>query len=126
MEIPSELILSQNPKIGNIRGVNFKFVGKEAKQMYAPHWFDNLYFFAPWIIPAIAIISLWIARGSDDKTFRVHAERLFFMALLVVAGATLRTLLVNDGCWLVHTASLAAMIVGAIFPTGETSPVVES
>lgn len=93
--------------------------------MHAPQWFDSLYMFAPWIIPAIAIISLWVARGSEDQIMRRHAERLFFAALLVVAGATLRTLLANDGHWLVHTSSLASMIVGAIFPCAESTPAVE-
>ena len=93
--------------------------------MHAPHWLDSLNLLAPWVIPAIAILSLWLARGSEDANFRRHAERLFFTAFLIVAGATLRTLLANDGCWLVHTASLAVMIVGAIFPYGEATPVVE-
>jgi hypothetical protein len=92
-------------------------IGKEAEQMHAPHWFEVLAGSYPWVIPFVAVTSLWLARGTEDAGFRRIAERLFFGALLLVAWGTLRTILSNEGCWIVHTSSMAAMIVGAIFPS---------
>ncbi|MFN9715929.1 MAG: hypothetical protein ACK57G_19275 [Planctomycetota bacterium] len=61
-------------------------------------------------------MSLWIARLSDDSRIRASAERVYFIMMLVVATATMRTMLANEPCWLLHTASLGMMVVGAIFP----------
>ena len=93
--------------------------------MHAPHWFELFASSYPWIVPAVALISLWIARGSEDQSFRKTAERLFFGALMVVAWGTLRTILANESCWIVHTSSMAVMIVGAIFPSMEAAAISE-
>jgi hypothetical protein len=44
------------------------------------------------------------------------AEACYFGAMIVASMITLRTILADDHCWLLHTASLGAMILGAIFP----------
>jgi hypothetical protein len=96
--------------------------GKEAVQMHDiyPHWFESFAGSYPWIVPLIAIVSLWLARASNDSYFRRIAEPAFFGALLIVSWGTLRTIIANEGCWIVHTSSMAVMVVGAIFPSHET------
>lgn len=83
---------------------------------YTPYWFESFALAFPWVIPSIALLALWFARCSDDRYFRTIAERSFFAAMIVVAWGTLRTVLANEGCWIVHMVSLAAMIVGSVFP----------
>ncbi len=94
--------------------------------MQTEQWLNWLDVSTPWAIPAIALIALWIARGFEDQGYRKAAERLFLGALLVVAWGTLRTILSNEGCWIVHTSSMAVMIVGAVFPSAEPLVVNES
>ncbi|MEM7475162.1 MAG: hypothetical protein AAF483_09240 [Planctomycetota bacterium] len=38
----------------------------------------------------------------------------FFAALLLVAICTVRTVLANEACWLVHTATLGLLIVAGV------------
>ena len=64
----------------------------------------------------LSVVALWIARLMDDAHWRTAAERTFFTVMLIVACGTLRTILANDGCWLLHTGSLCVMVLGAIFP----------
>jgi hypothetical protein len=78
----------------------------------------------PLTIPIIAVIGLWIARLANNDDMRSHAERLFFVAFVIVAGGTLRTMVADDPCWLIHTTSLGVMIVGAVIPATE-APIVE-
>ncbi|MCU0706731.1 MAG: hypothetical protein MUF23_00405 [Pirellula sp.] len=83
---------------------------------YVPYWFESFAAWFPWIVPALSILSLWIARLCDDARVRSNAERIYFIMMLVVATATLRTILADEPCWLLHTGSLCLMVVGAIFP----------
>ena len=41
-------------------------------------------------------------------------EGAYFLTLLIIAGVTIRTIMVNDHCWLVHTVSLGAMTVAGV------------
>ncbi len=83
---------------------------------YVPYWFESFANWFPWIVPALSILSLWIARLCDDALVRSIAERLFFIIMIVVATGTLRTMLANEPCWLLHTGSLGLMVLGAVFP----------
>jgi len=47
------------------------------------------------------------------------AERIYFAAMLLVAWVALRTVIANEGCWLLHMASIGAMVLGATFPVSE-------
>lgn len=42
------------------------------------------------------------------------SQIIYFVALLAVAGLTVRTMLANDGCWLIHTSSLGVLIVSGV------------
>jgi hypothetical protein len=83
---------------------------------YSPYWFELLDCLLPWIVPAIALASLWMARAQGNESLQRTAERMYFAAMLVVAGVTLRTVLADDGCWIVHTSSLGLMVLAVAIP----------
>lgn len=83
---------------------------------YVPYWFESFAAWLPWIVPVLSLLSLWIARLCDDSRVKANAERIFFVMMVVVAMATLRTMLANEPCWLLHTGSLGIMVLGAVYP----------
>ncbi len=83
-------------------------------------WIEQVADSFVWFVPVLAALGLWTVRWNSSKIGRVWAERLFFAALLVVASGTLRTIVVDDPSWLLHTFSLGAMVVGATFPNAPT------
>jgi hypothetical protein len=94
-----------------------RFASRNARSMpYIPYWFESFANWFPWIVPILAVGSLWVARLSEDPTLRTIAERCFYTAMILAACVTLRTILADDGCWLLHTGSLCVMVIGAIFP----------
>lgn len=68
----------------------------------------------PWIVPILALLGLAITKVCDAPQLQRFGERVFFAALLLVAGATLHTVACNNPFWLIHTSSLALMTVGAV------------
>jgi len=86
-----------------------------------PYWFESLGPFLPWVVPCIAIAGLWIAKSSESLQLQRTAERFFFAAMLLVALVALRTVIANEGCWLIHMASIGAMVLGATFPAREVA-----
>lgn len=65
------------------------------------------------VLPLLGIWSLvWskICVGDDAR----RAERQFLLVLVVITIVTLRTVINCDEVWLVHTMTLAAMIIGAL------------
>ena len=83
---------------------------------YVPYWFEAFSQCIPWIVPILALAGLWIARLCEDARIRSAAEACYFGAMVVASMITLRTILADDNCWLLHTSSLGLMILGAIFP----------
>ncbi len=88
-------------------------------------WIETLSMCFPCIVPLVALVGLWVARCSPDREVRQLAERAFIAMMLVVGGGTLRTIVVNDAFWLLHTSSLSIMIVGAIMPGGSVRPSID-
>ena len=80
-------------------------------------WIEQVADCFVWFIPISAAVGLWLARLSVNQLWRLWAQRAFFSTLLLVAGGTLRTVLVDDPSWLLHTLSLGVMVVGAICPS---------
>ncbi len=80
---------------------------------YNPYWFESFAPCLPWIVPVIAIIGLWVAKATDDCSVQRIAERIYFAAMLLVAAVTLRTVVENEGYWLLHMASIGIMALGA-------------
>ncbi len=64
-------------------------------------------------LPLIGSAALALSKLTSGSTARV-AERWFLGILLAVTLITCRTVIVFDACWLVHTATLGMMIVGAL------------
>lgn len=63
------------------------------------------------MIPALAfwaIAALYMQRSDEDCRL---TQLLYFGTLLIIACVTLRTMATNDGCWLIHTATLGITIV---------------
>ncbi len=83
---------------------------------YVPYWFESFATLFPWLVPVLSILGLWVARLCDDTRVRSFAEHAYYCAMMIAAVITLRTILADDHCWLLHTASLCIMVLGAIFP----------
>lgn len=65
----------------------------------------------------VPLLALWaIASLYSLQTGRQCAvtECVYYVVLLLVSGVTLRTILADDSCWLVHTASLCAMVIAGV------------
>jgi len=86
---------------------------------YMPYWFESFALYLPWIVPSLAIAGLWVAKSSENEQIRKASERVYFAAMLLVAWAALRTVIANEGCWLMHMSSIGLMVLGATFPTTE-------
>jgi hypothetical protein len=83
---------------------------------HAPYWFETLGPCFSWIVPLLATAGLWVARSSLDRRLQNVAERIYIAAMLLVAAGTLRTVLTNEGCWLLHMGSMGIMALGATIP----------
>ena len=55
-----------------------------------------------------AIACLYCARNGGQC---YATQIVYFSTLLTIAGLTVRTVMADDCCWLIHTASLGVMIV---------------
>ncbi len=88
---------------------------------YMPYWFESFGFFLPWVVPCIAICGLWVAKSSESVQIQRSGERIYFAAMLLVAWVALRTVLANEGCWLMHMSSIGLMVLGATYPASDPS-----
>jgi hypothetical protein len=73
-------------------------------------WIEQIADSFVYFIPVAAVIGL-LAVYAFQPEWRAWSERLFFACLLVVAGGTMRTMLIDDPGWLLHMISLGAMVV---------------
>lgn len=75
---------------------------------------DVVVFCSSVLVPLLAvwaILGLYTLRSGCQ----CHVTQfLYFFVLLFVAGLTIRTVLANDNCWLIHTSSLGVMIVAGV------------
>ena len=71
------------------------------------------------VMPLIGAIALLLAKLSQGDAAR-WAERRFFVTLVVITLVTLRTVIVCNEFWLVHTATLGTLIVGALVIPGHS------
>ncbi len=65
------------------------------------------------VLPLLGIWSLIWSKICQGESRR-RAERQFLLVLVVITIVTLRTVINCDDVWLVHTLTLAMMIVGAL------------
>jgi hypothetical protein len=64
-----------------------------------------------WLVPVVAmwgVACLYWGRFGGQAAM---AQVVYFTCLFGIAGLTLRTVMANDGCWLIHTSTLGVMIV---------------
>lgn len=90
----------------------FEFISSQTKSKM-PDLFHLPYFASPILLPIIAVwtlVHLKLAVGEEMRS----AERRYFVALIVMTVITLRTVVLCDECWFVHTATTAGMILGAL------------
>ncbi len=57
-----------------------------------------------------SLLALKLSVGDAER----RAQRHFFVLLIVITMVTLRTVVNCDQCWLIHTTTTGAMIVGAL------------
>lgn len=86
---------------------------------YVPYWFESFGPFLPWVVPVLALAGLWIARCSDSLQIQKVGEQFYYSLMLLVAWVALRTVIANEGCWLIHMASIGAMVLGGAYPSNE-------
>ncbi len=74
-----------------------------------------------WIVPVIALWAVACLYWGHFGGQTTLAQVVYFTCLLGIAGLTVRTVIADDGCWLIHTTTLGIMIVfGAMLkPAGE-------
>jgi hypothetical protein len=72
------------------------------------------------VLPLLGSFALLTAKLSVGISAR-RAERTFFIVLIVITVVTLRTVIHCDETWLVHTLTLATMIIGSLVIPGQCS-----
>ena len=65
------------------------------------------------LMPLVGCCALFVSKLSYGEMAR-WAERQFLATLVVITLVTLRTVVHSDDAWLVHTITLASMIMGAL------------
>ena len=84
---------------------------------------STIVLFSSLLVPALAlaaIVTLHMQPAENDSGW---CQLLYFGTLLVIAFVTLRTMATNDGCWLIHTATLGITIVaGAMRRPSDVAP----
>ncbi|TWT49086.1 hypothetical protein Pla22_42780 [Rubripirellula amarantea] len=71
-------------------------------------------------LPVVGMAALLFAKLSTGSRAR-KAEKNFYVILVVVTLITLRTVILCEEVWLIHTLTLATMIVGALWVPGQDS-----
>lgn len=100
-------------------GMKRREQGSTPTMPYMPYWFESFGPFLTWVVPCLALAGLWTAKCSDNLQLQRAAERIYFAAMLLVAWVALRTVIANEGCWLIHMTSIGAMVMGATYPASE-------
>ncbi len=65
------------------------------------------------VLPLITLVVLTLAKFCQGEAGR-RAERQFLAMLVVMTVITLRTVITLDDSWLLHTSTLATMIVASL------------
>lgn len=63
------------------------------------------------LVPLLAVWAI-VSLYTQPTGCQCLATQVLYLSVIVfVAGVTVRTVMVDDGCWLVHTASLGVLVV---------------
>jgi hypothetical protein len=72
-------------------------------------------------MPVLGLWALLSTKLSVGPALR-RAEKRFFIALVIISLVTLRTVMSLDDVWLIHTTTLASMVLGVfLVPSREGS-----
>jgi hypothetical protein len=79
---------------------------------------------ADWAGVLVPLLAVWAIVGlytqrTGNQCVATHV--LYLAVMLFISGVTVRTVMIDDGCWLVHTASLGVMIVSGVMRRPEVS-----
>ena len=69
------------------------------------------------LLAAWAIIGLYTQRHGCQC---IATQALYLSVMLFIAGITLRTVMIDDGCWLIHMASLGVLAVAGVMRRPES------
>jgi hypothetical protein len=70
------------------------------------------------LVGGVSLLATKLSCGVQQQT----AERQFLVTLVIATMVTLHTVVICDDAWLVHTVTLAMMILGAlVLPDQDTS-----
>ncbi len=72
---------------------------------------------ASWAGILVPLLAVWAIVGlyTQRSGCQCVATQVFYLSVMVfIAGVTVRTVMVDDGCWLVHTASLGVLVVSGV------------
>ena len=72
-------------------------------------------------LPLIALIMLMVSKLSVGAAAR-RAERRFLALLVMMSVITAHTVTTSEPTWLIHTVTLAVMIVGSLWIPGQHPP----
>lgn len=67
----------------------------------------------PIFVPAMALCGLIAAQTAHIHGVRKIAMSIFYGSLVVVSIGAIRSMVHNEGTWLLHSGSLGLLIVGA-------------
>jgi hypothetical protein len=82
-----------------------------------------------WIVLMAQILGLlaaWAARRAEGSRHQTSCHRLFFVALILVGGATTAAIGLGPGYWLVCGTCFSVMVVGAVCEFRHNEQVAES
>lgn len=75
---------------------------------------ECIVFCSGFIVPILALwaVACLYTRRSGIQCYA--SQIIYFATLLMISGLTIRTVMVDDCCWLVHMGSLGVMIVSGV------------
>jgi hypothetical protein len=66
------------------------------------------------VVPLLAMWAIACLYTLRAASLAWATQLIYFLVLLAVAALTVRTMMANDGCWLIHTSTLGVMIVSGV------------
>ncbi len=66
------------------------------------------------IVVPIGLLSAWAARLSQGARYETSCQRFFLGCLILVGVATVASLGLEPGCWIISGATLSAMVLTVV------------
>lgn len=78
---------------------------------------------ASWAGILVPLLAVWAIVGLYTQRHGcqcIATQVLYLSVMLFIAGITVRTVMVDDGCWLIHMASLGVISVAGVMRRPES------